>query len=236
MALAAGWLDINVGAVIELFTLDDSEIGGSLLFHWAPGPIDGQPVIFDAVTYNPVPIETDGFDYNGRGKQPMPRLRINNLGGVVVSLLPDIDGLLGAKITRKVTLDRYLDGRPGADPTVFAIDVFRIERLAKQNRTIVEWELTAATDQEGRRLPGRQMLRDTCGRRYRRWNGSAFDYTKVSCPYNGASYFNAKGESTVDPAADKCGKLLADCAKRFPNEPLPTWAFPGMARVDLKSQ
>ena len=88
-------------------------------------------------------------------------------------------------------------------------------------------------DQEGRKLPGRQVLKDACTHIYRFPDGMGdFDYTNATCPYVGTDYFEATGASTNDPALDKCGKKLSDCRLRFGQHGvLPTRAFPGVARV-----
>jgi phage-related protein len=102
----------------------------------------------------------------------------------------------------------------------------------------VEWELSAAIDQEGRMLPGRQFLRDVCTRRYRRYAptdpaaaGDGYVYPKIfPCPYTGSNAFTALGVGTT-VANDVCGRKVSDCRLRFPGQALPMGAFPGIGRV-----
>ena len=115
----------------------------------------------------------------------------------------------------------------------FPPDLYRIERKSAHTATHVEFELSAAIDQEGAMLPGRQVLRDGCTRRYRHWTGSGWSFDGVDCPYSGSRCFTATGESTGDSAKDACGKRLADCRLRYPNSTdlLPFGGFPGVSRI-----
>jgi phage-related protein len=75
------------------------------------------------------------------------------------------------------------------------------------------------------------MLRDVCSQIYRRWNGSAFDYVKATCPYVGAASYDKLG-NYVSSAGDVCGLRVSDCKLRFgANNELPYLGFPALARV-----
>jgi phage-related protein len=117
------------------------------------------------------------------------------------------------------------------DDYAFPVEVYTIERKSAHTKTFVEWQLAAAIDQEGRMLPGRQVLRDTCLHRYRSFEGGTFNYSRASCPYTGAACFTATGTPTT-AQFDVCGKKLSDCRLRFgQNANLPTRAFPGVSRL-----
>jgi lambda family phage minor tail protein L len=185
---------------------------------------------FQGQVYEPIPVQMTGIAWSGRGPAPRPRAAVANIGGVLSSLLATYGDLVGAKVTRITTYRKFLDDQPTADPTSYwEPDVWRIERKMVQTPQLVEWELASILDQEGRRLPGRHMLRDACSWIYRRWTGTGFDYSTATCPYTGTGYFTVTGELTANPADDKCGKHLSDCRKRFPvPETLPSSAFPGL--------
>jgi hypothetical protein len=102
---------------------------------------------------------------------------------VLDGLLGPGGDLLGATLTRLRTFRRFLDGEPDADPTAhFEPDIWRLERKTRQDAVLVEWELASVLEQEGRRLPGRQMLRDLCSHSYRRGTSSGFDYAAAAAP------------------------------------------------------
>jgi lambda family phage minor tail protein L len=239
-AVAAEVQRLSTDALVHLYTLDATGIGIDLVLRWTPSVIDGSTVpralSFDGIQYTPYPIEAEGFEWRGKGPAPRPRVRVSNIGNVAGSLIVGYDDLVGAKVTRLRTFARFLDGFPNADPTSFIEpDVWFIERKVTHNPVQIEWELSSILDQQGRRLPGRQCMREVCTRAYRVWNPAtlAFDYTGVTCPYVGTSYWTEDGVPT-DAPNDRCGQRLTDCKLRGDVSgwtSLPTWAFPGLARV-----
>ena len=66
-------------------------------------------VIFNNIEYTKMPIEADGFQFNGK-QTPRPRLRISNILGTFTTILLTLpQGLEGAQVTRIRTLARYVD-------------------------------------------------------------------------------------------------------------------------------
>ena len=185
---------------------------------------------FQGQIYEPIPVQISGIAWSGRGPAPRPRARVANIGGTLTDLVATYGDLVGAKITRITTYRKFLDDQPTADPTAYwEPDIWRVERKVVHTPQMIEWELASVLDQEGRRLPGRYMLRDACPWIYRRWTGTGFDYSRATCPYTGPAYFTVRGEGAGNPADDKCGKHLSDCRLRFPApETLPSGAFPGL--------
>ena len=71
---------------------------------------DGNGVTFGGQFYTPIPMEADGFAYNGQGSLPRPTLRVSNLFSTITALIATLpNGLEGAKVTRIRTLARYID-------------------------------------------------------------------------------------------------------------------------------
>jgi len=192
-------------------------------------------------SYAPVDVEVEGFELSARGPLPRPTLRVGNANRVFTSAINDVDDLVGALVTRWRTLLRFLDGQVDADPDAhFPVEVYNVNRKVSQNKVFVEWELASAIDQQSRMIPGRQVLRDTCTHRYRLWDGAAFDYTNVTCPYVGRDgrtpdiagpYFKPDTQLTTLPENDLCGKRYTDCQVRFLDQPLPTRAFPAVSKT-----
>jgi lambda family phage minor tail protein L len=219
-----------IGEIVELFTLDASDVGGEF-YRFTPSTRDGAVIAYQGHSYLPVPVEAKGFEWNGRGGLPTPTLRVSNVGSLFTPLLVSIGDLAGATVTRLRTLGRFLDGQPEADPDAhWPLEVWRIERKAKHSRELIEWSLAASIDQQGQMLPGRQILRDVCTHSYRVWDGTAFDYSRATCPYTGSACFGADN-SAAPSAGDRCSKNLSACKARFGSAALPTRAFPGMMRT-----
>lgn len=231
--LAGHLQQLSLDDHVELFDLDTTSLGGPL-YHFVSSSLpklDGGDVVWQGNTYVPVPFEASGFEASGKGTLPTPHLKFANINLAFSSVAIAYGDLLGCKVTRHRTFLAFLDGQPDADPEAELVDFFRVERKVAQNKVFVEWELAAWIDQQGAQIPARQVLQDACTQIYRFWNGAAFDYTKATCPYTGTSYFDVNGNSVGTQAQDVPGRSLDNCCKkRFPGQPLPTWAFPGVAQ------
>ena len=198
---------------------------------YMPASVVGQ-VMFGGTTYDPVPVQVDRVQWTGHGPIPRPQVTIPNIGGYAAQLMAAYKDLLGAKVTRRRTYKRALDGMPDADPTdYYGPEVWYIDRVATRTPEAVVFELASPFDIQGKMLPGRQMIRDVCTQTYRAWDpNKGFIYG--SCPYAGSNYFKSDGTPTGSPDEDVCGRrTLTDCTLRFPGQPLPTWAFPGMVKT-----
>ncbi len=245
MGIIADKQKLTPGRRIELFDFDATKLGGAL-FHFVSGFQETQPLNWKGNAYTPIPIEASGFEMAGKGTLPTPVLRISNVLLLPSAVINDIGDPLGATVTRWVTFETYLDD--GATPDVdehFLPQIFVVERKKNQNKIFVEFELSASMDQEGRLLPARQILRDSCSHEYRKFNilTGLFEYERATCPYVGRDevqggaedpFFRTDGTSTADPNEDACGKKLSDCKKRFDaiaDGRVPGRFFPSVART-----
>lgn len=223
----------SAGNLITLFEVDATAIGGEYMRFTASVGENNQPIRFGGHEYFPTDIEADGFEVNGRGTLPTPIIRINNAVKVLQAGVVTLEDLLGATVYRIRTFRDFLDDGIDPDPEAkFPVDIFKIERKVGQNKVYIEFELSAAMDQEGRMIPGRQIIRDYCTHIYRVWNPvtEEFDYSKATCPYAGFGNYD-ENNTPCNPAQDRCGKRTSSCKMRFgENNQLPTRAFPGVAR------
>ena len=104
---------INPSSIIELFEmeLNTTMHGVDTVYRWHNGVSQNNQdiMVFGANSYQKMPIEADGFGYNGK-QTARPTLRISNLLGTFTTILLTLpQGLEGAKVTRIRTLLRYLD-------------------------------------------------------------------------------------------------------------------------------
>ena len=159
-------------------------------------------MIWAGNSYMAFPIEADGFSYSGSGQLPRPTVKVGNVLGTITALLLSLpSGLEGAKVTRIRTHARYLDavnftgnvnplGTP--DPTSeYPREIYYIDRRKSETRDYIEFELAAAFDLAGVRLPKRQVLSSIC----------SWVYRSAECGYSGA--------------LPTCEKTLADCKAHF---------------------
>lgn len=221
---------LEPGAIVELYELDATAIGGSITrMHNGVNGL-GSAVVWQGLTYSPFPIEAKGFETNGQGKTARPTVSVANVTGVIGALVRDLNDLQGAKFTRKRTLVKYLDAvnfpggvNPTADPTAsFSDDVFYVDRKASENKVAITFELAASFDVGGVQLPRRFIVQNVC----------PWTYRSAECGYAGTAYFDRTDAAVASPALDVCGKRLSSCRARFgQNAELPFGGFPAAGLV-----
>jgi lambda family phage minor tail protein L len=224
---------LTPGEKVALYRLDATSAGGGV-FYFVQGRVDGTGVKFDGITYQPCDVEFEGFEVNGQGALPTPVIRIGNADGLIQSAINTFGDLLSCELRRIRTFRQHLDDGDDPDPSaIFGPDIFKVDRKSSENDVYVEWELSAAIDQEGKMIPGRQVIRNTCLSRYRSFNKNTgqFDYTRAICPYAGNAYFDRQDNPTTADK-DAPSRTINCCELRFgKNNPLPFGGFPGVGRA-----
>jgi lambda family phage minor tail protein L len=223
---------LTPGDMIELFTIDLTPIGVNQRFPFTRN----KGIVFRGVQYNPVDVMAEGFEYNGQGALPQPKIRVGNATRVMSAAAYLYQDLIGARLYRLKTYKQFLDGGENPDTeAVYAVDIYDFEQKTGHDNTVIEWTLASAMDQEGRLIPGRTILQSICSWRYRVYDGAnGFNYDKVQCPYAGGRFFNAKGEEVGSPEFDRCGRRISDCKLRFGGGDLPYGGFPGVGSVNVR--
>lgn len=224
MTIRADIQKLAPGAIVELFELDLTSFGGTVLrFHAGTNELMGN-VVWQGNTYTAFPVQATGFDFNGNGQQVRPKLLAANVAGSITALVLQYDDIVGAKLTRHRTLVKYLDAvnftggvNPSADPTAeFPLDVYYVDRKSAENNALVEFELAPAMDVTGVKLPRRQIIQNVC----------PWAYRGAECGWTGTTYYDASDTATT-LANDVCGKRLSSCKVRFGQyAELPFGGFP----------
>lgn len=227
MSISEDIQKLSPGAIIELYELDTTPIGGSEIdrFHSGLNGI-GNSIIWDGNSYTQFPLEATGFEMNGQGQSPRPTIQLSNIGGVIGAVSLQMGDLLDSKLTRIRTFARYLDAvnfpggvNPDADPNaILDIQVFYVDRKSGENKIFVEYELAAASDLVGVKIPLRQVITNVCPWKYR----------SPECSYTGPPVADTTDSPTDSPTNDRCGKRITSCKLRFgSNSVLPYGGFPG---------
>lgn len=223
-----------VGQLVTLFQLDCTMFDDGTILYFTSTAETSASLVFNGITYTPVAIEADGFEYNGKGAFPTPTLRLSNVSHIASALAISFDGLIGAKLTRIRTLRQYLDDGSTPDPLqIFTPDIYTVEQKTKHDNMSIEWKLSAAIDQQGRDIPGFRLVRDYCARIFRVWDPvtSSFNYNQATCRYSGAKY-KLDNTSTALGTEDACPKTITGCKTRFgANAPLQFKGCPGLAKL-----
>lgn len=221
---------LNPGALVDLFELDATTIGGDLL-RWHNGVNTvGNEVVWNGNVYTRFPVDASGFERTTKGTLPQPTLQVANVSGLIGAMVHSMDDLMGAKVTRKRTFVKYLDAvnfpggvNPSADPTCgFPDEVWFVNRKASENGIFIQFELSAAFDVQGVQLPRRQCIQNVC----------TWQYRSAECGYTGPMV-DINGNQTTNSALDVCSKRLSDgCKPRFGAfSQLPFGGFPGVGLV-----
>lgn len=176
-------------AIIDLFELsvfpeitDDSVYSEPIRFHSGVSGIE-QNIIWQEKEYTRFPVEFSGFESNTKGTIPRPIVKVANIGGAISSLLYEFDNLIGAKVTRKRTLYKYLDAvnfpgevNPNANPDIgFNDEVYYVSRKVLENGIFVELELSPSWDLHGIKLPRRLCTQNICMWQYKGLECGYFD-------------------------------------------------------------
>lgn len=228
MAISADLTSLTPGALVELFVLDNSAHGGDVLrFHAGTNELS-QPVVWQGYAYTRLAVKAEGFERNGSGSLPRPRITaanffITDAGERVSGFLSQFARLngdfLGATCIRKRTFARYLDavnfaaGNAEADPNSYLPDeVWRVDRISGESNEAIQWELASPIDVPGAKIPARKIVANLCTARYRVPETGC---TWVPDPSTGP-WFDILGNPVASEALDRASKRLSTCcAVRF---------------------
>jgi lambda family phage minor tail protein L len=179
-----GWHD----AIVEMYDIDLTGITSDpadIYYFTNQLKEDGTKVQWKGNVYEPLPILSAGYDRNTNGQIAQPTLTVANVLGTFSQVVRSFDDLVGGKVTRRRTLQKYLDGSPQADSLQeFPIDIFYIERKTQETALAITWQLSSILDLEGVKLPRRVITQNLCLWRYR----------SSECSYTGAPIFNSKDQ------------------------------------------
>lgn len=230
MTISADIQKLAPGTIIEVFELDLTSIGGTYFrFHAGKNNLI-QDITWQGLVYSAFPVQVSGFEMSGSGTEARPTISVANVTGIVSAALRDFNDLVGAKVTRKRTLSKYLDAvnfpggvNPSADPQQqFNDEVWFIDRKATENKMMVSFELASPWSVQGVKLPRGQCVANIC-----RWK-----YRSAECSYAGGPVADASDNPTTILANDSCGKFVRSCKLRFgAYEPLPFGSFPATGLV-----
>lgn len=93
---------------VELFTLDLTALGGSV-YRFTNHPNGSNAVVFNGMTYSPIPIKSEGWDFSSTGAPPKPTLTVSNVSRTLLADVIGLGDLVGAKVTRVRTFAKHLD-------------------------------------------------------------------------------------------------------------------------------
>jgi lambda family phage minor tail protein L len=200
--------------MLEIFDLDLTTLGDTIhRFH----PYNHPSIVFANNTYQPAPIECEGFEVTSRGL-PNPKIIVSNVLSVMGGLIRNFDGLQGAKLTR-TKLRSPNSQLPTPNFTVADVlgipDIYIVDRPTNHTRLTVTFELRSIFDLSGLKLPRRTILQSVC----------PYVYKSAECGYTGS--------------LPTCNRDVDDCFDHFEQltgDANPTLNFGGFPGVDRYNQ
>ena len=221
MTLATDIQSLSPGAVIDLFQIDLSQLGGGV-FKFYPGVDENYgDVVFGGETYTPFPVKVSGLGKGGQGPLPRPTLLVSNVSGFMSSMLPLYGDMVGARVTRYRTLGKYLATGSTPDFNAKTTEIYFIDRKKVETAEVIEFELASAIDVMNKKIPGRQMIANTC----------VWQYRSDECSWTGTDYYDRDDNPVANQADDTCGKRLSSCQARFGTDVgLPFGGFPALGK------
>lgn len=163
--------------IVELYELKLSETT-TLFFHsgndssldtvkFHPINVPNDNTEEDANEYVEMPIMMEGIEFTSQGASNRPVVTIANVASIFKGLLNDesfsFQDLVGAKLTKRTTLAKYLVGGSEEDnPFEFPIASYFIDRISGESSMMVELELALPFDVEGIKLPNRSIIGKYC--------------------------------------------------------------------------
>ena len=213
-------LSLSPDALIELFEIDFSNIqadfsmlsdivganiGADSVYRFCSMKNSSNPIYWQGNGYQPMPIEAEGFEQQGDGRLPRPRLTLANPDGLFSKIVHANHDFSNAKITRKRTFVRFLDDDnfidPGthnqdgrnpfgeADPdSHYPDDVYFISKKIAENKKVIQFELVSALELQGAEVPARIVMPNYCNWVYR---------CSIGCGYKGLPIEDSSGKSLI---------------------------------------
>lgn len=161
MTYAADLRDLNqTSGLVELYTFDATAIGGAV-YHLTPSPAAAGVITFNGIDYTCFPLSSFGWELSASGTMPRPTIQVSNVTAAFMAGIVSLGDLVGMKVTRFFTFEKYLDGAPAADPTKKSpTELYFIEQKLSHDAQSITWQLASPIDRANTVLPRRQYLKD----------------------------------------------------------------------------
>lgn len=187
-------LELNSNTTLFFYSGYDADLD-NVRFH----PINqtSKNNVTDANSYAPLPIQLDGIESQSDGATNRPTVTFANVGALFRGILQDesftFDDLVGKKLTRRRTFQKYLVGGSDAStPFEFPIASYIIDRVSTENSVVVSFELAPPFDVNGVKLPGRIVVGKYCSWVYQGYanlnSGGCFWTADSKALYNTTEY------------------------------------------------
>lgn len=145
-------------------------------FHPCSNGLEGK-IVLNNIAYSPLAVEVEDFESNIFNRINRPKIRISNNELVISQILRKKNDFKFAKLERVKIFVRYIDDinfEGGINPygvadanSEISRDSYVISQKTQENKSLVEFELTAPFDLENFTIPGRLIMGRYCYWQYR---------------------------------------------------------------------
>jgi len=145
-------------------------------------------------TYTVLPLQAKGFKSDPSATSSRPNITFANVSDTFKTAISDYDALLGATLTRRTTLQKYLVGESGdsTPPVEFPKQIYLFDRITAQTKTAITFECATPYDLQGVTLPKRQVIANACPWLYQGADYTLNEYEKIgACTWNRESKYKA---------------------------------------------
>ena len=147
-------------------------------------------------TYTAIPLQAKGFKSDPSSTSARPTITFANVSDIFKSSITDYENLLGATLTRRTTLEKYLNSNPAVE---FPRQVYIFDRISALTKTAVSFECSTPFDLQGITIPKRQVLANGCPWIYQGADHTLNEYEKVgACTWNRESKYKAAYKSSLN--------------------------------------
>lgn len=172
-------LDLEPTAVLEFYKIyydTVNEPDSFFPFHPCSNGLEGK-IVFNGIAYVPLAVEVEDFESNIFNRINRPKIRISNEQLMISQILRRKNDFKFAKLERVKIFVKYIDDvnfEGGINPygvadsnSEISRDSYVISQKIQENKSLVEFELTAPFDLENFSIPGRLVMGRYCYWQYR---------------------------------------------------------------------
>lgn len=173
-------LQMNFDELRDLYGIN---LGADTVYRFCPMINGTNPIVWQGKSFQPLPIEVEGFEQTGGGKLARPKLKVANPEGIFSKIVHSNEDFAKCKVTRKRVFAGFLDeenfqnrnlNSSGGNPfgisdqqAGFSDDVFFINSKTFESNEAIEFELVSVLELEKAYVPGRVILSGYCNWQYR---------------------------------------------------------------------
>lgn len=232
-------LDLEPTAVLEFYKIyydTVNEPDSFFPFHPCSNGLQGK-IVLNNIAYAPLAVEVEDFETNIFNRINRPKIRISNEQLLISQILRRKNDFKFAKLERVKIFVKYIDDinfEGGINPfgvadpnSEISRDSYVISQKTQENKSLVEFELTAPFDLENFSIPGRLVMGRYCYWQYRGLGCHYFgppvcqeDESSFSCVPTGSFNFQSTNNEWTYNTRYNPGMIVYAYT---PKDPYRTW-------------